>query len=131
MHVPFTDANNGTGHAARDEAGAVTAETAVVLPLMAAFTVTMVWLVSLGVTQARTVDAAREAARSAARGDTTAQARSWGARVAPDGSRFVITRGEHSIVVKVAAPVRGPRGLFDFLPHLTVRARAVAATEQP
>ena len=76
-----------------------------VLPLIAAFTVTMVWLVSLGVTQARTVDAAREVARSAARGDTIAQARSWGARVAPEGSRFVIAKGEQSIVVNVMAPV--------------------------
>ncbi len=125
--VPYTAAGNGPD----DEAGAVTAETAVVLPLIAAFTVTMVWLVSLGVTQARTVDAAREVARSAARGDTIAQARSWGARVAPEGSRFVIAKGEQSIVVNVMAPVRGPRGLFDFLPRLTVRARAVAATEQP
>lgn len=118
-----------SGQRVRDEAGAITAETAVVLPMIAAFTMTMVWLLSLGIAQARTVDAAREAARAMARGDTVAQARSWGERVAPDGSRFAIEQGDRAIVVTVAAPVRGPRGMFGFLPPFTVHAQAVAAPE--
>ena len=35
------------------ERGAVTAETAMALPLLAVFTVSMAWLVSLGITQVR------------------------------------------------------------------------------
>ena len=53
----------------RQESGAVTAETAVALPLLAVFAISMAWLVSLGITQVRALDAARETARAAARSD--------------------------------------------------------------
>ena len=48
----------------RDETGAVTAETAVALPLIAVFTLSMAWLVSIGITDVRALDAARETARA-------------------------------------------------------------------
>lgn len=114
----------------RDQRGAVTAETAVVLPLLAAFALAMTWLVGLGVNQARAVDAAREVARVVARGDSPAEARTWGDRIAPEGSRISIRRGGESVVVTVSAQVSGPGGLFDFLPGFPVRARAVAALEE-
>jgi Flp pilus assembly protein TadG len=113
----------------RNEHGAVTAETAVVLPLLAAFAVGLVWVVSLGVSQARAVDAAREVARVAARGDSLAEARSWGDRVAPEGARVTVSRTDDIVRVTVRATVRGPGGLFDFLPGFPIRAEAVAATE--
>ncbi len=53
----------------RREGGAVTAEAAVVLPVIVLFTVTMAWLVCVGLTQLRALDAAREVARAAARSD--------------------------------------------------------------
>ncbi|RYE75029.1 MAG: pilus assembly protein [Myxococcales bacterium] len=114
----------------RTQHGAVTAETAVVLPILAAFALGLVWVISLGVSQARAVDAAREVARVVARGDSLAEARSWGSRVAPDGARITVDRGEERVTVRVAATVRGPGGLFDFLPGFPVRAEAVAATER-
>lgn len=113
----------------RREAGAVTAETAVVLPLIAVFTLTMVWLVCLGLTQVRALDAARETARAAARSDGQAGALSLGRRVAPDGSLIALRRTGGTVVVQVSSPVRGPAGLLGRLSGVHVHAEAVAAEE--
>ncbi|WP_310961517.1 pilus assembly protein [Nocardioides terrisoli] len=113
----------------KGESGAVTAETAVVLPILAVFTVGMAWLVSLGVAQVRVQDAAREAARVIARGDTTSTGVSYARRVAPTGSKVVVENGTGTVVVTVRAPVRGPRGVFAFLPEFDVHAQSVAARE--
>ena len=109
----------------------MTAEAAVVLPVLVAFVLALVWVVSLAAAQVRVVDAAREAARAAARGDTSATAVAWGRRVAPDGASIRLSRHRGTVVVDVAAPVRGPGGLLGFLPGVTVHARSVAATESP
>ena len=113
----------------RNERGAVTAETAVVLPLLAAFALGLAWLVALGVSQARAVDAAMEVARVVARGDSPSEARSWGDRIAPEGARITIREGDE-VVVTVTAQVKGPGGLFGFLPGFPVRDEAVAAPER-
>lgn len=111
------------------EAGAVTAETAMVLPMLVALTVGLVWLVSLGVTQIRVVDAARETARSLARDDPPDRALDLGRRVAPPGAAISVEREGERVRVHVAARSRGPGGLFSVLPDVTVDAEAVAATE--
>jgi Flp pilus assembly protein TadG len=109
----------------------VTAETAVVLPVLLAMVLGLVWLVALAATQVRVVDAARETARAAARDETTAQAVEAGQRVAPDASRITVADEGSSVVVNVVAQVRGPGGLFRFLPAVEVESRAVAAKEAP
>ena len=111
------------------ERGAVTAEAAVVIPLLLAVAVGLVWLVALAATQVRVVDAAREAARSAARGepDTVAVARAE--QVAPEGARVDVSRSGDEVRAHVVAEVRGPGGLFAFLPAVPVGAEAVAAAE--
>lgn len=114
----------------RGERGAVTAETAVVLPILVIFTVGLVWLVSLGLAEVRSLDAAREAARVVARGDPVGSARALASRVAPDSSTTTVTHDGGSVVVTVRSPVRGPGGLFAFLPTYHVQARAVAAMER-
>ena len=114
----------------RQESGAVTAETAVALPLIVVFALSMAWLVSVGITQVRALDAARETARAAARSEGAADAVSLGRRVAPAGSRVSVGRGDGTVVVTVTSPVRGPAGLFGHLAAgFTVRAEAVAAQE--
>jgi hypothetical protein len=100
-----------------------------VLPILVFFTLGMVWLVSLGVTDLKAVDAARETARSVARGDTWGEGISLGRKVAPAGSRFSVESGSGTVVVTVNAPMRGPIGIFSFLPKFEVSARAVAAQE--
>ena len=110
--------------------GAVTAETAVVLPVLVAVAIGLAWVVSLGVAHVRVVDAARETARALARDEQSATALSLGRRVAPQGSTISVQERDGTLVVTVAAEVRGPGGLFRFLPGVEVDAEAVAAKEQ-
>ncbi len=113
----------------RDEAGAVTAETAAALPLIAVFTLSMAWLVSIGITDVRALDAARETARAAARSEGASEATALGHRVAPDGSRITISRSGGAVVARVSSPVDGPAGLFGRWASFRVTAEAVAAEE--
>ncbi len=113
----------------RSERGAVTAETAMVLPLLVAVTIGLTWLVTLAVMQVRAVDAARETARSLARDDPEAVAVGLGRQAAPDGATFDIRNDGDRVVVVVTSTIHGPGGLFRQLPGATVRAEAVAAVE--
>lgn len=115
---------------ARDDRGAVTAEAALVLPLLAVVATALAWMIALGVTAVRVQDAAREAARVVARGDPVARGVSYAHRVAPAGSRVSIRDGDGSVVVKVTAHVHAPGGILDFIPSVPVHGHAVAATEE-
>jgi Flp pilus assembly protein TadG len=118
------------GHRPRpDEQGAVTAEAAVVLPVLALFTVALVWMICVGLTQVRAMDAAREVARAAARADSAGEATALGRQVAPAGSSISLRRGEATVVATVSSPVRGPAGIVGRLAGLHVTGRAVAALE--
>ena len=100
------------------------------LPLLIALTMGLVWLVSVGVAQVRVVDAARETARAVARDEPRARAFELGRRVAPQSSRFLVVDEGGTVKVEVVAQVRGPGGLFRFLPAVEVEADAIAAKEQ-
>ncbi len=127
--LPMVTAVRRTDEPSSDERGAVTAEAAVVIPLLLAVTMALVWLVALAGTQVRVVDAAREAARAAARGESDSSSVERGRAVAPDGARFAISRGGGSVTVQVVSEVKGPGGLLGFLPAVPVTSRAVAAEE--
>jgi Flp pilus assembly protein TadG len=120
-----------TAPSRRTDRGAVTAEAAAVLPLLVAVAIGLVWLVALAAAQVRVVDAAREVARVAARGESEAAATAHGRQVAPDGTRFTVARGADEVRVTAAVEVDGPGGLFRFLPGVEVQAASVAATEPP
>ncbi|WP_229660825.1 TadE family type IV pilus minor pilin [Marmoricola endophyticus] len=113
----------------RDERGAVTAEAAVVLPVLVLVTVALAWLVSLGVAQVRVVDASREAARALARGESQGTAVALARRVAPGGASVRTDATGTTVRSVVVAPVRGPGGVFGALPTVRVRAEAVALKE--
>jgi Flp pilus assembly protein TadG len=119
----------GGSRALADERGTVTAETVMVLPALVAVTLALAWLVALGATQVRVVDAAREVARAAARDDSTAGAVGLGRQVAPRGATISVQRRGGQVVAHVRAEVRGPGGLLTFLPAVHVEADAVAASE--
>ena len=112
-----------------DESGAATAELAMALPVLVAVTVGLVWLLAVGEAQVRVVDAARETARAAARGDGAGEAVARGLQVAPEGSRVTVAVTGDRVRASAAGQVAGPGGLFDFLPGVTVHADAVAALE--
>lgn len=110
----------------RDCTGTVTAEMAVALPSL----VIVLFLALSGVAavtaQLRCVDAAREGARAAARGDPAGRAREASDRVAPPGSTVAITTTADLITVTVRGRAR-PLGAW--LPGFPVSGRAVAAVE--
>jgi Flp pilus assembly protein TadG len=112
-----------------DETGAVTAEAAAVLPVLMLFALGLAWLVALGGTQVRALDAARETARAVARGEDSGVSLGLGRQVAPAGARISVHDEGQTVSVTVDAPVRGPGGIFGFLPTYHAHATAVAAQE--
>lgn len=112
------------------ERGVVTAELAVALPVLLAVTVGLVWLLSVGAAQLRVVDAARETARAAARGDEESAAVAAGTRVAPEGASVRLEADGERVVAVAEAQVTGPGGLFSFVSGVTVSARAEALAER-
>ncbi|WP_240771344.1 TadE family type IV pilus minor pilin [Nocardioides sp. GY 10113] len=99
------------------------------LPALIAVTLVLVWLLSLGAAQARTVDAAREAARAVARGDDPADAVALAERIAPPGVRVAVANEGGRAVATAAGVLAGPGGLLGGLPGVRLRAEAVALSE--
>ncbi|WP_246050938.1 TadE family type IV pilus minor pilin [Nocardioides guangzhouensis] len=116
------------GPARRDEVGAVTAETAMVLPLLVAVALVMVWVVSIGLAQMRATDGAREAARALARGESAATATGLARQAAP-GIEVSSAVVDGEVRVHVEQPVVPPAGLLGHLPGAVVRADATALLE--
>lgn len=107
------------------DSGMVTAETAVVLPvLLLVLAGAVAAMITVGA-QLRCVDAAREGARSAARGDPAAAVTAVAAHVAPAGAAIGIRSGGDRVDVTVSVLVRplGP------LP-ISVRVSASAAARR-
>ncbi|NYI80028.1 TadE family protein [Nocardioides panzhihuensis] len=115
--------------AERDERGAATAELVMVIPLLVAVTIGLVWLLSVGAAQIQVVDAARETARAVARGDDNGAAVARGRRIGPAGTQVRVSAGAEEVVASAQARVAGPGGIFSWMPGVTVRGEAVAATE--
>ena len=114
----------------RDARGAVTAELALVLPLLVAVTIGLVWLLAVGADQLRAVDAARETARALARGETQEVAVAVGEQVAPDGATVRVSTSDGRVHVTVTGEATGPGGLFSSLPAPRLHAEAVALVEE-
>lgn len=112
----------------RDEGGAVTAEAALVLPVLAAVTLALVWMLGLAVAQVRVTDAAREAARAVARGDPVEEATRLAHTAAP-GAEVVIDAGADRVRVRVVGMVRPPGDLLGHLAGARVEGRAETLAE--
>lgn len=107
----------------RKDRGSVTAEFAVAMPAVVLLLFVGVTAVGGVVTKLECVDAARQAARAAARGDDGAKA---GRHAAPDGATVSVGSGGGDVRATVRAPVR----LFGVaLPPMSVSSTAVAAAE--
>jgi hypothetical protein len=113
----------------RAERGSVTAETAVVLPVLVIVLGMVLWGVGAAGAQLRCIDAARAGARAYARGEDPAAARLAVDQAAPRESTLVVRRNGELVEVRVRAPVRPPGALQRMLPSLEVSAVAVAAVE--
>ncbi|MCU1596210.1 MAG: TadE-like [Frankiales bacterium] len=106
--------------------GYATAEAAVALPaLLVVLSLALGVLVSVGA-QLSCVDAARAAARVAARGEGDVRARQAGQEVAPHGSSVAVEHRGSEVQVTVSGDIRP----FRIFPAIHVSARAVAEVEQ-
>ncbi|HEU4347140.1 MAG TPA: TadE family type IV pilus minor pilin [Actinoplanes sp.] len=103
--------------------GSFTAELAAGLPALMLLLFAGLTAVGAVTTKAQCVDAAREGAVAAARGEPGAVA---AGRVAPRAARVDVSEDFETVTVVVRAPIRGLGG---GLPVITVQSTAVAARE--
>ncbi|MET8570472.1 TadE family type IV pilus minor pilin [Streptomyces sp. NPDC004783] len=109
----------------RGDGGFVTAETAVVLPVLVVFVTALVWALLAVAVQIQCADAARTGARAAARQDPADAVVAVAREAAPRGARVTVGREADRVrVVVVAEPP-----LLGGLPF-EVREEAVASVEQ-
>ena len=108
------------------ERGMVTAETAVVLPVLLFVLAGAVAAVTVVGAQLRCVDAAREGARAAARGEDVATVRALVLRAAPDGVTVSVTGTGDDVRVEVTGRI-APLGAIPL--DVGVSAEATARRE--
>jgi hypothetical protein len=113
------------GRERRSDRGFVTAESAVVLPVLVMFALALVWGLLVVAAQIQCMDAARTGARAAARQDPEDAVVAVTRGVAPPGARVTVTREGELVRVVVVARPRALRGL-----PFEVREEAVAAAEE-
>ncbi len=116
------------GRPGRRDAGYVTAEAAVVLPVLVVFTAMLLWGLLAATAQIRCVDAARAGARAAARSEPRAVALAAASAAAPRGARVTLARDGDLVRVRVTARSLGPGRLGRTL-SVTVGAQAAALAE--
>ena len=109
--------------------GSVTAETAVLLPVLLIVLAAAISVLACVAAQLRCVDAARAAARVAARGDDPALVRTTGERLAPAGAAITLRSAGDTVEVVVTAQVRPFGQALGALPAVSVSGRAVAPVE--
>jgi len=104
----------------------VTAEIAVALPALVVLLMAAVAAIAVVTAQLRCVDAAREAARAAARGEPPAAVRDVARRAAPSGAGVTMASTGDRVSVVVSTDVRLLPGRG---PSIRVEGNAVAAPE--
>ncbi|MFF8095329.1 TadE family type IV pilus minor pilin [Streptomyces sp. NPDC016675] len=114
-----------SGPDAGSDRGFVTAETAVVLPVLVVFAMALVWGLLVVAAQIQCVDAARTGARAAARQDSADAVVEVTREAAPRGARVTVSREAGRVRVTVVAEPPALHGL-----PFEVREEAVASVEQ-
>lgn len=109
--------------------GMVTAEAAVVLPVLVVVLAAAVWVLAVVTAQLRCVDAARLAARMAARDEPAALVRATALEAAPRGALVEVTERDGRVLVVVRAELR-PLAVLDLVPAVTVTGTAAAVQER-
>ncbi|MFJ2262513.1 TadE family type IV pilus minor pilin [Streptomyces sp. NPDC087844] len=117
-----SEAGAGEGSVARDR-GFVTAEAAVVLPVLVAFTMALVWALLAAAALIQCVDAARAGARAAARQEPPGTVLETARQAAPSGARISVRREGDLVHVRVEAETPGPDALaLDLVQEATALA---------
>lgn len=115
--------------APRGQRGSVTAEVAIVLPVLVIAMFGALWLIGVLVANVRCGDAARDVARAIARGESESVARTLGERTAPRDAHITITRQGADVVVTVQADAQGEGAFLELLPSTNLTGRAVIHAE--
>lgn len=102
MRAPIPPHLCRRGTRRRDD-GMVTAEAALVLPLLALATVAMIALFSVVLAKLAVIDAARDGARALARGDAPEAVMAAAAATAPDGADVHVETHDDTATVTVRA----------------------------
>lgn len=111
------------------ETGMVTAETAVVVPFLVILALVLAWVIGLGIAHVRVTDAARDAARAVARGDTPDVAKAQARQAAGDQAEVAIDSAHGYVTVTVNVQARPP--MLPAIGTRTVSAESIAAVEHP
>lgn len=109
--------------------GSVTAEAAMVLPVLLVVLAMALWVLAAVSAQLRCTDAAGVGARAAARGDAPAAVVAAARSVAPSGAGVEVQQGPQVVQVVVRVEVRPLGGALQALPAFAVSGRAAAARE--
>jgi Flp pilus assembly protein TadG len=107
--------------------GSVTAETAVALPALMVVLAAALWAIQAVGVQLECVDAARAAARAAARGEPLDQVRDLARSATRPNAQVEVSRTPQSTKVKISVEVRPVWGAS--LPAVQVTASATTETE--
>ncbi|MGX5356926.1 TadE family type IV pilus minor pilin [Kocuria sp. KH4] len=113
-------------HPACPDRGAVTAETAVLLPALVLLLAVLLAAAAAGMTLIRYEEAARASARAAARGESAATVRSTARSVAGENAAVRLEDGAGTSTVVVTGPAPGILGTWG---GWELRAEASADTE--
>lgn len=105
----------------------VSAELAAAFPAVVLALLLVLGAAQHGITATRAQEAARLAARSAARGDPPGEQLALARRAAP-GARLTSTRSGSRVQVRVTVPARGPMAWL--VPSGQFTAQATAASEE-
>lgn len=109
----------------------VTAEAAVVIPVLLLIAVVCGWMVAVGAAQVRMIDAAREGARLAGRGEAPAVIEAAIEQTGPRGATGRVSRGADTVTVHVQAQVTPGLPLLDLLPAVDLDSSATSVLEAP
>jgi hypothetical protein len=109
----------------------VTAEAAIVIPVIVLVAAALTWLVVLVIAQIQVVDAARDAARAMARGDDADAAIGHAVRVAPEGADVSVSESaDQTVTVTVEVEARAPGWMLVPLPAVHLESRATTVREE-
>lgn len=107
----------------------VTAEIAVALGALTFLVVGVTWMVTVVGMQMRCIDAARDGARAAARGEPMVVTEAEALRTAPTGAVADVSFRDGRVTVEVTANADAPWQVLSALPTVGVSGRAVVAVE--
>lgn len=97
----------------RTQHGSVTAEAALVLPVLVGVTMTLVWVIGAGVAQVRCIDAARDAVRAIARDEPEAKVVAAAQEMVPEGAQVKVSRSGGSVEVHISYSATPPGTWLD------------------